>query len=102
MYIILIFGGSLATILGIAQLAFLNIEWLGIVGALIAAVLAIAAAASRSFNYQERYLNARLAAEKLRGQYFLFLGHFSPYENDQDRAEKLLNYVADVRTEGVK
>lgn len=96
-YIILIFGGSLATILGILQIAFQDAVWLSITIAIVAAILVGTTTASRSFNHQERYMDGRLAAEKLRGAYFLFLGRYPPYEHDQDRVQHLRRYVKDIK-----
>jgi len=89
MYIVLIFGGTLATILGVVQLAFSTLSWPGFVGAIVAAILAVTTTISRTFKHHEHYLNARLATERLRGEYFLFLGHCPPYEKDQDRLQRL-------------
>ncbi|GAC1398064.1 MAG: hypothetical protein NVS4B12_06600 [Ktedonobacteraceae bacterium] len=96
-YIILIFGGSLATIFGIVQIAFQNIDWPGIVEAVIATILVITTTASRSFNNQELYLDKRLAAEQLRSTYFLFLGHYPPYEDEPIRAEHLRRQVEVIK-----
>lgn len=96
-YIILIFGGSLATIFGIFQIAFQNIEWPGIVGAIIAAILVVTITASRSFDNHKRYLDTRLAAEQLRSAYFLFLGHYHPYEDEHTRAEHLRRQVEVIK-----
>ncbi len=98
-YVILIFGGSLATILGIAQLAFLDASWIGLVEALVSAVVT-ATTALQSRKQHERYMNARLAAERLRSEYFLFLGHFAQYANDQDRVQKLIQHVAEIKVKG--
>ena len=95
-YIILIFGSSLATIFGIVQLATPNADWPGYVGAFIAFVLVISTSASRSFNNHERYLDTRLAAEQLRSTYFLFLGHYHPFEDEQARIEHLRRQVEGV------
>jgi hypothetical protein len=100
MYIILIFGGALVTILGIFQLAFINITGIGIAGSIVAAILVGATTASRAFPHQERYMNARLAAERLRGEYFLFLGHLDPYTDEQDRVQKLKQRVLDIKEKG--
>jgi hypothetical protein len=100
MYIILIFGGSLSTILAIVQLAFLNADWPGIVGAIVAAVLGVTTALSRTFNHHERYLNARLATERFRSEYFLFLGRYEPYTHDKDRVHKLLQRIAEIKAKG--
>jgi hypothetical protein len=89
MYVILIFGGSLATILGIIQLVVAD-SWVGIAGAVVAALLGMITLYSRSLNHQERYLNARISAELLRSEYFLFLGRFTPYNNEKKQREALL------------
>ncbi len=100
MYVILIFGSALVTVLGIVQLAFINIRGIGISGAVVATILGIVTTASRAFNHQERYLNARLAAERLRSEYFLFLGRFDDYANEHDRVRKLIQHVTDIKAKG--
>ena len=100
MYVILIFGGTLATILGIVQIAFINSAWIGIVGAILAALLGTVISLSNRFNHHEHYLNARLAAERLRSEYFMFLGQFDQYANKQDRIQKLIRLVADIKIKG--
>jgi hypothetical protein len=100
MYVILIFGGVLVTILGVVQLAYMNVVGIGIAGAIVAALLGAATAASRAFHHQERYLNARLATERLRGEYFLFLGRLDLYANEQDRVQKLIQRVTDIKVKG--
>jgi uncharacterized protein DUF4231 len=95
-YVILIVGGAIATILGILQLA-ISVEGIGIAGAIIAAFLGCATLALNSFHYQERYMNSRLAAEELRGEYFLFLGRLGQYsEKSQVRIEALKERVSAI------
>ncbi|HXR66324.1 MAG TPA: DUF4231 domain-containing protein [Ktedonobacteraceae bacterium] len=95
-YVILIVGGAIATILGILQLA-ISVEGIGIAGAIIAAFLGCATLALNSFHYQERYMNSRLAAEELRGEYFLFLGRLGQYgEKSQERIEALKERVSAI------
>lgn len=96
-YIILIFGGSLATIFGIVQIAFQTIDWPGYVEAVIAALLVGSTAFSRSFNNHERYLDTRLAAEQLRSTYFLFLNCHHPFEDEQTRVDHLQQRVDDIK-----
>ena len=96
-YIILIFGGSLATIFGIVQIAFQTINWPGYIEAFIAALLVGSTAYTRSFNSHERYLDTRLAAEELRSTYFLFLQRHSPFEDAQTRADQLQQRVDDIQ-----
>lgn len=100
MYVTLISGGTLATILGIAQIAYLDTSWLGIAGSIVALVLGVVTTVSSRFNHQKRYLTARLSAERLRAEYFLFLGRFDPYAHDQDRIRQLRKRVADIKVEG--
>jgi hypothetical protein len=98
MYVILIFGGALVTILGIVQLA-VNIEALAIAGAIVAALLGFATLAQNSFHHHERYLHARLAAERLRSEYFRFLGHLEPYADEQERISLLEQRVTEIKIE---
>jgi uncharacterized protein DUF4231 len=100
MYVILIFGGALAAILGIFQIAFMETALIGIIGVIVAALLGGVTALSRAFNHHERYLNARLAAERLRSEYFLFLGQFGQYSDKEDRTQKLIQRVTDIKIKG--
>ncbi len=99
MYVILILGGALVTILGIVQIALIDTAWIGIVGSVVALALGVVTTLSSRLNYQKRYLNARLTAERLRSEYFLFVGRFDQYD-DQDRIQKLKKRVADIKAEG--
>ncbi|GAC1558643.1 MAG: hypothetical protein NVS4B1_32130 [Ktedonobacteraceae bacterium] len=100
LYVALIIGSSLATILGVLQIAFLSLDVFGVLGAMVAALLSITTALVRNRNYHKSYLNTRLAAERLRSEYFLFLGHYAPYENEQDHVEKLRRSVSDIVGKG--
>jgi Protein of unknown function (DUF4231) len=100
MYVILILGSALVTILGIIQIALIDTSWIGIVGSVVALILGVVTTMSSRFNYQKRYLNARLSAERLRSEYFLFLGRLDQYANDQDRMQKLKKNVADIKAKG--
>ena len=92
-YVILIVGGTLATILGILQLV-ISAEGVGIAGAIVAAFLGSATLVLNSFHYQERYMNSRLVAEELRGEYFLFLGRLGHYKAEsRERIERLKERV---------
>jgi hypothetical protein len=99
MYVILIFGSALVTILVIIQLA-ITVESIGIIGAILAAFLGIATLVSRAFKHHEHYLNTRLASEFLRSEYFRFLGRFDPYANEQDRVQKLIEQVTEIAMKG--
>ncbi len=99
MYVVLIVGGTIVTIIGIFQLVF-ETAILAIIGAIVATLLGAATIALRSLHYHERYLNARLAAEQLRGEYFLFLGHVGPYADVQNRCANLKRRIAQIKHEG--
>lgn len=99
MYVILIFGGALATILGVVRLAF-DIGAVGLLGAIAAGIVGGISFALRTLHYHGRYLNARLAAEQLRSEYFLFLGRIGPYADGATRLAYLKNRVASIKHEG--
>lgn len=99
MYVILTFGGALATILGVARLEF-DVGAVGLLGAIAAAIAGSISLTLRALHYHGRYLNARLAAEQLRGEYFLFLGRIGPYADDADRLTYLKHRVANIKHEG--
>lgn len=99
MYTILIFGGALVTILGIIQLMAISLG-VGITETSIAAIIGSATVFIYTSHHHKRYFNARLAAELLRGEYFLFLGHLEPYTNEHDRIQNLLQRVADITEKG--
>lgn len=101
MYVILIFGGALVTILGIVQIAFIKVAGIGIGGAVIAAILGTVTALLSSFRYHEQYLNARLAAERLRSEYFLYLGRYDQYADEHSRNPNLVQHVADILKKGM-
>lgn len=94
----LIFGGVLASALGAFQVAFSDAAWLGIVEAVVAAVLVVISQRARIFKAQETYLTQRLKAELLRGEYFLFLGRVGTYADPQQRHQQLVRRVAEIIT----
>ena len=100
MYVILIFGGAAVTILGIVQLDVTSTPWIGVIGAIVAGIVALATTVLQTFKDHEHYLNARLAAEQLRSEYFLFLGRCGQYANEQERIQKLIENVADIQAKG--
>jgi hypothetical protein len=100
--IIIILGTALATILGAIQSARANDKWPGIIEAALAGVLAVVILSSRTLKTHESYFTNRLKAERLRGEYFLFLGRAEPYSNDDDRVPNLIRRVADIRAEEIK
>jgi hypothetical protein len=100
----LIFGGALATILGALHARFGAgaAVWAGIIESVLAAVLSAVALRAQGTHAQERYLRDRLKAEKLRTEYFLFLGHVGPYTDEQERLPSLIRRVADIRSGELK
>ena len=99
-YVILLLGGALTSILIIMQIAFLASQGFSLAGTVVAAVVVGATMGARSFNHHGRYLDARLVAERLRGEYFLFLGYIDQYNEDKDRVQKLRERVVEIRQGG--
>jgi Protein of unknown function (DUF4231) len=102
--VMLIFGGALATILGVlhASLGATAAVWTGIIESVLAAALSAVALHLQGAHAQERYLSDRLKAEKLRTEYFLFLGRVGTYGCEQERLPYLIRRVADIKSGGVK
>jgi hypothetical protein len=100
----LIFGGALATILGAvhASLGGAAAVWAGISESVLAAVLSAVALRLQGTHAQERYFSDRLKAEKLRTEYFLFLGRVGTYADEQERLPCLVRRVADIKSGEVK
>ena len=92
----LIFGGALATILG-ALHANLASAWIGISQTVLAAVLAGVAVRSQTTRAHERYSSDRLKAEKLRSEYFLFLGRVGSYSDEKERLPQLIRRIGEVK-----
>src|SRR5689334_3768259 len=67
--VLLIFGGTAATILGAVH-ASLGAVWTGITESVLAAALSAVAMRVQTTRAQERYFTDRLKAEKLRAEYF--------------------------------
>jgi|SRR5579883_1267315 hypothetical protein len=97
MYLVLVLGGTLVTIVTILQIAFSQATWIDYIGGSFAAVLAVMTSFWQPAAQQKRYFDARLGAERLRSEYFLFLRHTAPYENAQDRRQKLAQRIIDIR-----
>ena len=102
--VMLIFGGALATILGAlhASLGARPAVWAGIVESVLAALLSAVAMRLQGTHAQERYFSDRLKAEKLRTEYFLFLGRVGTYADEQERLPCLVRRVADIKSGEVK
>lgn len=100
----LIFGGVLATILGALHASFgaAPAVWAGIIESVLAATLSAVALRAQGTHAQERYFTDRLKAEKLRTEYFLFLGRVGAYADDRERLACLIRRVADIKSGEVK
>jgi hypothetical protein len=97
-----IVGGASATSLGTVQAALGGgVIAIGIAEALIPGALAGAATYVRGREAQREYFTTRLKAERLRGEFFSFLGRTRPYDtdDDDDRLARLREQVAAITTE---
>jgi hypothetical protein len=91
-----IVGGAAATVLGAVQAASGGGETaIGVAEALVAGVLAATVAHLRATQPQKEYFTSRLKAERLRGEYFIFLARLPPYDAE-DEAERLRRLRARV------
>ncbi|HZS03980.1 MAG TPA: DUF4231 domain-containing protein [Blastocatellia bacterium] len=93
--LVLIGGGAATSILGVVQAAYANQLW-GVAEATLAALLAAVAGAARDLDSQRQYFTSRLKAERLRYEYFQFLGRIGIYERDADRVQRLILRVSDI------
>lgn len=97
--VIVILGGAAATALGAAQTALGGgVIEIAIAEALVSGALTGAVAYVRSRQVHQEYFTARLKAERLRSEFFVFLGRLAPYR-DEDRLARLRERVAQVVTE---
>jgi len=86
--VLIILGGSVATAIGAVQAALGGGSLvIGFLGAVVAGGLTTLTAIVRGQDAQKQYFTTRLKAERLRGEYFLFLGRLAPYD-DPDRAKR--------------
>jgi len=88
----IVVGGSIATALGSVQAALGGgYAALGIAEGVITAALTTSIFYLRHRDAQRRYMTARLKAERLRSEYFVFLSRTEPYDlDDQDERAKQL------------
>lgn len=98
--VILISGGALATILGAFQATFSSAHWLGIIEGVVGIALATITATVRQLQLQEKYFHYRLKAEALRREYFIFLAHAVPYDENESRVKRLKIWVEEIESEG--
>jgi hypothetical protein len=97
-----IVGGAAATALGAVQAALGGgVAEIGVAEALVAGTLGATVAYVRARQAQREYFTTRLKAERLRGEYFLFLGRVPPYDLDDDaeRLRRLREQVSKVEAE---
>ena len=89
--LLVISGGALATFLGTIQAAFgPGVATVGIAEAVVAGTLAGVVAYVRGLQTQREYFTMRLKTERLRSEYFLFLGRNPPYESEDERERRRL------------
>ena|SRR5215468_9589005 len=98
----LIMGGLVATTLGAVQAAVGGgIVGIAVAQAVLTGLLAGLAVLIRSRRAQQGYLTARLRAERIKSEFFTFLGKAGDYGAD-DRLVRLRRRVADIEAaEGV-
>jgi SMODS and SLOG-associating 2TM effector domain 3 len=98
----LILGGLAATTLGAVQAALGGGElWVGLVQAFVAFALSAALVYLELGGAQRDYLLGRVKAERLRSEYFQFLGRLAPYDgvDDEARVERLRRRVHEIEVE---
>jgi hypothetical protein len=103
--VFVILAGSAATSLGAVQAALGGgVTELGIAEALVAGALTGAVTYVRGRQAQPEYFTSRLKAERLRGEYFLFLGRVAPYDSDGDdeRLARLREQVGRITSEDLE
>lgn len=100
--VLVILGGALATALGAVQAALGGgVTEIGVAEAIVAGILAAVVAYVRGRQAQRAYFTGRLKAERLRGEYFFFLGRVAPYavEDGAERRRILRRRVAEIDVE---
>jgi hypothetical protein len=98
----IIVGGAVATALGLVQAALGGgVTEIGVAEAVTAGTLAAAVTYVRGQHAQREYFTNRLKAERLRGEYFLFLGCVAPYDADrsEERSRRLRDEVSKIAAE---
>ncbi len=98
--VVLLVGSALAAILGTVQIALINSVLPGLLETLVTILLAAITYRVRAFNAQKLYFTNRLAAETLRSEYYLFLGHMGIYSDEQKRHQTLIRRVAKIAGQG--
>jgi hypothetical protein len=102
--VVLILGGLAATTLGAVQAARGGgVLEVGIVQSLVAFALGAAVVYLQQSRVQQEYFTGRLKAERLRGEYFQFLGRLAPYDerDERKRVARLRQRVREIQLEEV-
>ena len=100
--VVVIVGGATATALGAVQAALGGgVAGIAIAEALVAGVLTGTVAFLRGRRAQQDYFTSRLKAERLRSEYFVFLGRVAPYDAAEPelRLARLRQRVAELAAE---
>jgi Protein of unknown function (DUF4231) len=98
-HLALIIGGLVATSLGAIQAAVGGgVEALAVAQALLTGALAGLTVLIRSRRAQHGYLTARLRAERIKSEFFLFLARVGGYGERGDPAARLIEQVGDIET----
>lgn len=98
---ILIVGGVLTSAFGAVQAALSGkARWPGVTEAIIAIALTAVSFIAQQTKSQKKYFSSRLKAERLRGEYFLFLGRMGGYKDDSNRVQNLILRVSEIEQEG--
>jgi hypothetical protein len=96
--VLLIIGGLLATSLATVQAAWGGGHvWLAVIQTVLTGLLAGLAVLLRSRRAQYGYLSARLKAERIKSEFYLFLARSGDYAHD-DRVARLSLAVDDIET----
>jgi hypothetical protein len=97
-HVALIVGGLVATTLGVVQAAVgAGVVGLAVAQAVLAGGMAGLTVLIRSRRAQQRFLTARLSAERVKSEFFLFLARAGDYDM-ADPAAALLQRVDDIET----
>ena len=99
--LLIIVGSALVTILGAWQAAAGGGQlWVGLAETVLAALLGLGTIVTAARNARRAYFTSRLKAERLRSEYFLFLGRQGPYGDERRRHTVLSARVAAISASG--
>jgi hypothetical protein len=94
--VVVILGSALVSVLGAVEAAFAEQRWWGIAVAAAGVLVAGGNRFARERGSLRAFLEARIQAERLRGEYFRFLARIPPYDS-ADRVRRLRHVVGQVR-----